>query len=98
MLTQKTNLESTLHTLKCQVRWIEGRMERLEGVGADYATTQVMQAILTRELAQANHAVSRARAGGYGICERCHRPIEPARLKTHCLATTCISCEKAPRR
>ncbi len=95
MQTQTTNLEYTLRVLERQVRWIERRMERLEGVGVDDATTHVIRAVLTRDLSQANHAVSRAKAGKYGICEWCRGSIETSRLKTRQVATTCASCEKS---
>jgi RNA polymerase-binding transcription factor DksA len=93
---QTANLESTLRALNHQVQWIKRRMEKLDSAGSEDITVQAINAVLNSELVQAKHAVSRAMAGNYGICERCRRPIDRDRLKSRCVATTCTSCEKAP--
>lgn len=42
-------------------------------------------------------AVERLANGRYGLCERCHRPIAPARLEALPFATDCIECAAARR-
>lgn len=44
------------------------------------------------ELRQIDEALSRADAGGYGICAACGRPIPGARLEVRPFATHCVAC------
>ena len=37
-----------------------------------------------------DHALARVNAGSYGLCERCGKPIPPARLDARPYATLCI--------
>jgi len=39
-----------------------------------------------------DEALEQVRAGGYGICSTCARPIAAARLEARPTARTCISC------
>jgi RNA polymerase-binding transcription factor len=39
-------------------------------------------------------ALDRVTEGQYGVCERCGRPIEPARLSAVPDATTCLGCQR----
>ena len=43
-------------------------------------------------LAEVDAAIERLRDGRYGTCERCGRPIAPARLEARPVARTCINC------
>ena len=43
-------------------------------------------------LAEVEAALERVAAGAYGTCERCGRPIDPARLEARPVARTCITC------
>jgi RNA polymerase-binding transcription factor DksA len=36
--------------------------------------------------------------GTYGVCERCHKPISPARLEAKPASAYCIDCASALRR
>lgn len=45
-----------------------------------------------REVAAVDAALARVDAGGYGVCTRCGRPIDPARLEVRPTATTCVTC------
>ncbi len=57
---------------------------------------------LESRLAAIDSALQAARMGKYGICERCARPIDPARLKALPETTLCVRCknelEKQARR
>jgi len=48
----------------------------------------------TRELKQIEDALARIKAGHYGVCEQCSRPIKKARLKAIPFATLCVSCKE----
>ena len=41
-------------------------------------------------LAEVEAALARVAAGTYGVCEVCHRPIDPARLEARPTASTCV--------
>jgi RNA polymerase-binding protein DksA len=56
--------------------------------------------LTVREMAQAREAqveqaLDRLRAGTYGICQECGRPIDPERLRARPEATLCIECQRA---
>jgi DnaK suppressor protein len=44
-----------------------------------------------RILLQIEDALKRMDAGTYGTCERCHQPIEPARIEALPYATLCLA-------
>jgi DnaK suppressor protein len=44
------------------------------------------------------HALDRIEQGSYGLCERCGRPIEKARIKALPYATLCIKDKQAEER
>ena len=45
-----------------------------------------------QRLADVDAALARRAEGGYGVCERCGRPIGAERLAARPAARTCISC------
>jgi RNA polymerase-binding transcription factor DksA len=47
-----------------------------------------------RRLADVEAALDRRRAGSYGICESCGRPIAAERLAVRPAARTCIDCAR----
>ncbi len=47
-----------------------------------------------RELKQIEDALARIKAGHFGVCEQCSRPIKKARLKAIPFATLCVSCKE----
>ena len=59
---------------------------------AAVATEQLDTVWQNRRQAQA--ALERLRAGGYGVCASCNREISPARLDAHPVATRCLRCEQ----
>ena len=48
---------------------------------------------LKRKLAAIDHALQRVQQGTYGLCERCGKAIDPARLAIVPEATFCIPCQ-----
>jgi len=49
---------------------------------------------LRSNLAEVERALERIDAGTYGTCERCGRPIDPARLEARPWALLCIDCKQ----
>jgi DnaK suppressor protein len=47
-----------------------------------------------RRLADVDDALTRARAGGYGVCQSCGGPIAAERLAARPQARTCIDCAR----
>ena len=83
------------------------RLPQDSGVGdeidAAIATEQAemhsqMASFESRELAQIEHALEKIRAGRYGQCETCEKPIAPVRLKALPYATECIACARRDER
>ena len=48
-------------------------------------------------LAEVDAALARLDAGTYGLCERCGRPVDEARLEARPEARHCIDCARAGR-
>ena len=72
-------------------------------VDAAIATEQAelhsqMASFESRELAQIEHALGKIRAGQYGRCESCDKPIAPVRLNAVPYATDCIICARRGER
>jgi len=61
-------------------------------VTAERGEVEVLLGSLRESLAQVEDALRKLDEGGYGICERCHQPISPARLEAMPDARRCISC------
>lgn len=57
---------------------------------------------LEQKMEEIDRALQIAKKGTYGICERCGKPIDPARLEALPETTLCVKCkndlEKAARR
>lgn len=57
-----------------------------------------MAEVESRELVQIDRALEKIRAGQYGRCETCERPIAPLRLKYLPYASDCIACARKGER
>jgi DnaK suppressor protein len=55
-------------------------------------------ATIRERLTQAQRALERLDAGGYGTCETCHEPITVERLAVFPSATACVECKRADER
>lgn len=60
--------------------------------------TQALIFSLERKIESIDHALEQAQAIGYGICERCGKPIEPERLEIFPETTLCITCKRETER
>ena len=65
-----------------------------EGSTIAYERAQLtaVLAATRRRLADLDEALARLAVGGYGICERCGRPIPAGRLAVRPFARTCVTC------
>ncbi len=59
----------------------------------DREKTLSLLARYERRLNEIEHALRATQSGAYGICERCHKPIDPARLEIFPEATLCVKCK-----
>jgi DnaK suppressor protein len=103
-LTQeRERIETDLDSLGKEIA-VLGEAQQIEGsVGnhlADDATDVMEQernlaliGNLQERLHDVDRALERLAAGTYGICERCGKPIAPARLEALPFATLCIDCK-----
>jgi RNA polymerase-binding transcription factor DksA len=66
-----------------------------ETLSAQWSQAEGLRAGLADELAELDRAIARAAAGTYGICARCGRPIDEARLAARPTAELCIDCARA---
>lgn len=53
----------------------------------------VMEKHLTETLEDINRALDKFKAGTYGICDDCGKPIEPARMEALPQASLCMVCK-----
>lgn len=59
----------------------------------DREKTLGLIATYERRLEEIDYALRATQKGTYGICERCGKPIDPARLKIYPEATLCVKCK-----
>lgn len=65
-------------------------------VTAERGEAEALAGELTDALAEVEAAIARLAGGTYGLCERCGRPIAPARLEAMPAARRCIACASLP--
>ncbi|WP_427892889.1 TraR/DksA family transcriptional regulator [Kribbella sp. GL6] len=65
-----------------------------EGATIAFERSQVAALVeqAQRQLTEIDAALDRVADGTYGVCERCGRPIAPARLEARPTARTCFDC------
>ncbi len=54
----------------------------------------VLEERLKNELKEIEAALKKIKGGTYGRCERCKKPIDPARLEVKPQAIYCLKCER----
>lgn len=54
----------------------------------------VIESQLKGDLKEIEHALRKMKKGTYGICERCKKAIDPARLEAKHQAVYCLKCER----
>ena len=66
-------------------------------IAFERAQLTALLAAQRRHVADLDDALRRLEAGGYGVCERCGRPIGEGRLAARPAAPTCIQCAGSRR-
>ena len=102
----KQKLESQLRDALKELQQLDKRLEHKAEYGPGKGDPAIYEWELTlalRQQAQAKveitrHALEKAAAGRYGICERCGQPISAERLEIVPLATLCIECARSGQR
>ncbi len=61
-------------------------------VTAERGEAEALAGSLREALEEVEHALAKLDQGTYGICERCGKPINPARLEAMPAARLCIDC------
>ncbi len=60
----------------------------------DYQNRLALHGTLEIDLLRINNALAKIKAGTYGLCEKCTRPINPKRLRAFAAAPCCLECVK----
>lgn len=66
-------------------------------VTAERGETEALARELRDALVDVERALHKLDEGTYGTCEKCHKPIAPARLEAMPAVKTCIECASAQR-
>ena len=61
-------------------------------VTAERGEAEALAGSLREALDEVEHALTKLDRGGYGVCEGCAKPINPARLEAMPAARLCIDC------
>jgi DnaK suppressor protein len=61
-------------------------------VTAERGEAEALAGSLREALDEVEHALAKLDEGTYGACERCGKPINPARLEAMPAARLCIDC------
>ena len=89
-------LENLRNELKTEVE-----MEDIDDLASDLVEREKTQALiftLERKLEEIDRAIKNADLIGYGICEKCGKPIDPERLEIFPEATLCVDCKRENER
>ena len=89
-----------LENLRRELR-TEVEIEDVDEVASELIERDKMYSLilsLERKLEDIDHAITQAQERGYGICERCGKPIDPERLEIFPETTLCIDCKRETER
>lgn len=96
----KAELEAKLEELRSREQAVENRLRQpgdadWEEAAAQSKDDEVLARIgdaTAAEMHEVQLALNRLKAGTYGICVSCGKPIAPERLEALPFATSCIKC------
>ena len=61
---------------------------------ADYTTNKPLEETLEKLLRDVNKSLTTLKAGNYGVCKYCDKPIDEKRLLARPMSSACVSCKK----
>lgn len=70
-----------------------GKREEEAEVTFEIGKRAALDEHLRNQLREVEHALQKMRDGTYGVCDRCGKPIDPARLEALPQATLCLDCK-----
>lgn len=97
---EREHTVAELKNLRAELR-VEMEIEDVDEVASELIERdKTLSLILTleRKLEDIDHAIKQAQQRGYGICERCGKPIDPERLEIFPETTLCIDCKREVER
>jgi len=100
LVEEKKELEEQLKNVHLQSP-VEGAQRTLDAESVDESDetikmtrTSAIASVLQRTLRSIKISLKKAKHGSYGICDRCGKSIDPARLKAMPDAGYCLECAK----
>lgn len=72
----------------------QGNLEEAADEVEEYSTKLNIEFNLENQLKDVNAALARMEQRNYGVCEKCHNPIAPERLKASPEARLCQNCNE----
>ena len=100
-MSRREQLEQERLHLSAELARLRAELQEAPGATGDEIDLSVYEREKTLGLVSAYehrleeiaYALRAAEKGAYGICERCGKPIDPARLEIFPEATLCVSCK-----
>lgn len=100
LVEEKKELEQQLKNVNLESP-IQGAQRSLDAESVDegeetvkMTRTSAIALVLQRTLRSIKISLKKAKHGSYGICDRCGKSIDPARLKAMPNASYCLECAK----
>jgi RNA polymerase-binding transcription factor DksA len=107
-MSESTNLtehlQQEIEETRTEIEWLNERLTRKGDYGLgtgdpsiyDWEVCLALRQRAEAKLESLKAALRKAEAGSYGVCERCGKPIDPARLEILPDTTRCIACASKP--
>jgi DnaK suppressor protein len=100
----KEQLQQEITGTQAEIKWLNERLTRKGDYGLgtgdpgiyDWEVCLALRQRAEARLESLQAALRKAEAGAYGVCERCGKPIDPARLEILPDTTRCIACAGKP--
>jgi DnaK suppressor protein len=100
----KEHLQQEIRETKAEIEWLSQRLARKGDYGLgtgdpsiyDWEVCLALRQRAQSKLESLQAALRKAEDGAYGVCERCGKPIDPARLEILPETSRCIACASKP--
>jgi DnaK suppressor protein len=98
----ETERSAILDDIEHLKEWLQGEVDVDADEGdpdlAEREKNLALLMVMERKLESVNTALRAIEKGSYGICERCGKPIDPARMEVRPDATLCLDCQREVER